>query len=141
MLDLSVCLDHRECIKQQQGRTIIEVVEASIVFLCLPEVKPVPELFQEAGYYTCIGSGLLDLDYRSQPLTDRSRERMGKTDYNFDWKRSIYDGNDWSGRRSGQPFFMQVQLHGGKLRGASEEAYDAFRQQAYSLLGNVTDPG
>ncbi|HBU38798.1 MAG TPA: sulfatase, partial [Planctomycetaceae bacterium] len=64
-------------------------------------VKPVPQLFQEAGYYTCIGSGLLDLDYRSQPLTDRSRERMGKTDYNFDWKRSIYDGNDWSGRRSG----------------------------------------
>ena len=104
-------------------------------------VKPVPELFQEAGYYTCIGSGLLDLDYRSQPLTDRSRERMGKTDYNFDWKRSIYDSNDWSGRRVGQPFFMQVQLHGGKLRGASEEAYAAFRRQAYSLLGSVTDPG
>ena len=35
------------------------------------KVKPVPELFQEAGYYTCIGSGLIDLDYRSQPLTDR----------------------------------------------------------------------
>jgi arylsulfatase A-like enzyme len=35
---------------------------------------------------------------------------------------------------------MQVQLHGGKLRGASEEAYDAFSRQAYSLLGNVTDP-
>ncbi len=104
-------------------------------------VKPVPELFQEAGYYTCIGSGLLDLDYRSQPLTERSRERMGKTDYNFDWKRSIYDSNDWSGRRSGQPFFMQVQLHGGKLRGASEEAYAAFKRQAYSLLGSVTDPG
>ena len=84
------------------------------------KVKPVPELFQEAGYYTCIGSGLIDLDYRSQPLTDRSRERMGKTDYNFDWNRDIYDGNDWSGRRSGQPFFMQVQLHGGKLpRGLS----------------------
>ena len=47
-------------------------------------VKPVPQLFQEAGYYTCIGSGLLDLDYRSQPFTDRSRGRMGKTDYNFD---------------------------------------------------------
>ena len=102
-------------------------------------VKPVPELFQEAGYYTCIGSGLLDLDYRSQPFTDRSRERMGKTDYNFDWKRSIYNGNDWSGRCDGQPFFMQVQLHGGKLRGASEEGYVAFRRQAHNLLGNVTD--
>ena len=103
-------------------------------------LKPVPELFQEAGYYTCIGSGLLDIDYRSQPFTDRSRERMGKTDYNFDWKRSIYDGNDWSGRRDGQPFFMQVQLHGGKLRGASEEGYVAFRRQAHNLLGSVTDP-
>ena len=103
-------------------------------------VRPVPELFQEAGYYTCIGSGLLDLDHRSQPFTVRSRERMGKTDYNFDWKRSIYAGNDWSGRHAGQPFFMQVQLHGGKLRGASEEAYGAFRRLAYNLLGTVTDP-
>ena len=41
-------------------------------------VKPVPKLFQEAGYYTCIGSGLLDLDYRSQPLTDRSRGKNGE---------------------------------------------------------------
>ena len=104
-------------------------------------VKPVPQLFQEAGYYTCIGSGLLDLDYRSQPFSDRSRERLGKTDYNFDWKRSIYDDNDWSGRRSGQPFFMQVQLHGGKLRGASVEAYAAFEQQVAELVGEGADSG
>ena len=104
-------------------------------------VEPVPELFQEAGYYTCIGSGLLDLDFRSQPLTDRSRERMGKTDYNFDWKSSIYDDNDWSGRRSGQPFFMQVQLHGGKLRGASARGYAAFEQQVKNQVGGVTDSG
>ena len=104
-------------------------------------VKPVPQLFQEAGYYTCIGSGLLDLDYRSQPFTDRSRGRMGKTDYNFDWKRSIYDDNDWSGRLAGQPFFMQVQLHGGKLRGASAEAYAAFEQQVNNAVGEATDFG
>ena len=29
----------------------------------------------------------------------------------------MYDGNDWAGRKPGQPFFMQVQLHGGKYRG------------------------
>ena len=104
-------------------------------------VKPVPELFQEAGYYTCIGSGLLDLDYRSQPFTDRSRGRMGKTDYNFDWKRTMYDANDWSGRHAGQPFFMQVQLHGGKLRGASTKAYAAFEQQVNSVVGEATDFG
>ena len=53
-------------------------------------------------------------------MTDRSRNRLGKTDYNFEWDPKIYDSNDWSGRNKNQPFFMQVQLHGGKLRGASE---------------------
>ena len=31
-------------------------------------------------------------------------------------------------------------MHGGKLRGASEEGYVAFRRQAHNLLGSVTDP-
>jgi arylsulfatase A-like enzyme len=71
----------------------------------LPEgVEPVPVLFQRAGYYTCIGG----------PLA--RGKGLGKTDYNFAWKPSMYDGNDWSGRKPGQPFFMQVQLHGGKYR-------------------------
>ena len=87
----------------------------------LPEgVQPLPAIFREHGYYTCNGSGLQDLDYRTQPMTDRSRNRLGKTDYNFEWDPEIYDSNDWSGRNKNQPFFMQVQLHGGKLRGASE---------------------
>lgn len=34
----------------------------------LPEdVQPVPTLFQKAGYYTCIGSGLPDKDFRGMP--------------------------------------------------------------------------
>ena len=33
----------------------------------LPEgVRPIPAIFQEAGYYTCIGSGLENLDFRTQ---------------------------------------------------------------------------
>ena len=44
-------------------------------------VSPIPKLFQEAGYYTCIGSGLQGYDFRSQPS---STKRIGKTDYNFD---------------------------------------------------------
>jgi len=31
------------------------------------EVVPTPKLFQNAGYYTCIGSGLPDLDFRGLP--------------------------------------------------------------------------
>jgi len=67
-------------------------------------VEPVPQRFQRAGYYTAIGSW------------PPRGEAFGKTDYNFEWNPSIYDGNDWSGRAPGQPFFMQVQLRGGKNR-------------------------
>ncbi|MFN4258480.1 MAG: sulfatase [Gemmataceae bacterium] len=71
----------------------------------LPDgVDPVPVLFQRAGYYTC-NSGW--------PVG----KNFGKTDYNFEWDRQMYDGNDWSERRPGQPFFAQIQLPGGKYRG------------------------
>lgn len=71
----------------------------------LPEgVELVPALFQKAGYYTCISDGKPDA------------RTLGKTDYNFEWDRSVYNGPDWSGRKPGQPFFMQVQLLGGKHR-------------------------
>ncbi|MCH2208043.1 MAG: sulfatase [Lentisphaerales bacterium] len=65
-------------------------------------VKTVPELFKEAGYYTCNGS---------------AEGKVGKRDYNFvhDYKK-MYDGADWSGKKVGQPFFAQVQLKGGKRR-------------------------
>ncbi len=109
--------------------------------ITLPDgVQPVPKLFQDAGYYTCIGSGLADRDYRSQPTRTRTQNRLGKTDYNFDWDKSIYDSHDWSGRQPEQPFFMQVQLQGGKLRGASATQYENFNQQVKAALGNVTDP-
>jgi len=103
-------------------------------------VRPVPSLFQDAGYYTCIGSGLQDLDFRSQLFSSKARSRLGKTDYNFDWDKSIYDSHDWFGRRTGQPFFMQVQLHGGKLRGASGSHYDKLDEQIKNVFGTVTDP-
>ncbi len=75
--------------------------------------RPVPALFQDAGYYTCIGSGLPGVDSSGNPT---KRDSLGKTDYNFDWENEIYDSHDWAGRAGGQPFFMQVQLHGGKIR-------------------------
>ncbi len=109
--------------------------------ITLPEgVRPVPSLFQDAGYYTCIGSGLEDRDFRTQPFTASTRNRLGKTDYNFDWDPSIYDSHDWSGRKEGQPFFMQVQLHGGKLRGSSVAHYETFDQQVQEVFGTITDP-
>lgn len=67
-------------------------------------VKLIPQLFQNAGYYTTNGYP-----------TNRNK-KIAKTDYNFAWAPSVYDGNDWSARRKGQPFFAQIQLHGGKMR-------------------------
>lgn len=63
------------------------------------EIKLVPELFAEAGYYVVNGG-------------------TGKTDYNFITRDGMYAGKDWKGRRPDQPFFAQVQLRGGKFRKA-----------------------
>ncbi len=112
-------------------------------------VTPLPVLFQEAGYYTCIGSGLLDKDAQGRLHAEtegrnKSRKsaaaRLGKTDYNFEWDAAMYDNNDWSGRAADQPFFMQVQLHGGKLREGTPEARAAFHQRVKQELGNTVDP-
>lgn len=105
-----------------------------------PDVHPVPVLFKQHGYHTCNGSGLLNLDFRTQAKTSRTQSRLGKTDYNFTWDPSMYDSNDWSDRDPGQPFFMQVQLHGGKLRGASDAQYNSFTKQVINLLGEATSP-
>lgn len=119
----------------------------------LPDgVRPVPELFQDAGYYTCIGSGLVDKDFRGLPDGERvgkgkgkkaasnSAGRLGKTDYNFDWNAAMYNSHDWAGRSGDQPFFMQVQLHGGKLREGTAEARAAFRDRVIRELGSAVKP-
>lgn len=90
----------------------------------LPEgVQPVPALFQQAGYYTAIGG------------FNAKGKQLGKTDYNFEWNQTIYDGNDWSNRRADQPFFMQVQLHGGKYREGAK-----WLESARKAFGTLTSP-
>jgi arylsulfatase A-like enzyme len=105
----------------------------------LPEgVRPVPELFQEAGYYTCIGSGLPGESRAGKQA--RAGGQLGKTDYNFEWNPKMFDGADWAGRKPGQPFFMQAQLAGGKLRGGSDATAQRLAERAKSELGDATDP-
>ena len=95
----------------------------------LPEgVRPIPELFQEAGYYTTCSSWPIRPD------------RLGKTDYNFEWDEEMYDGSDWTKRQSGQPFFAQIQTPGGKLRGASRESFEKTAERAEKKFGSRTDP-
>lgn len=64
------------------------------------EVTLIPQLFRNAGYHVVNGG-------------------KAKTDYNFITRKDLYDGRDWSTRKGGQPFFAQIQLHGGKRRNAT----------------------
>lgn len=75
-------------------------------------VPTIPRLFKDAGYFTCNSSSGLP------------NARPGKTDYNFIWNAEDYDDSDWAGREEGQPFFAQVQLHGGKNRKAHQHNTD-----------------
>ncbi|MCM8527413.1 MAG: sulfatase [Lentisphaeraceae bacterium] len=101
----------------------------------LPEgVEPVPVLFQKAGYWTCMGSGLPGYDKSG----NKGKNGLGKTDYNFTWNKSMYNSPDWAGRKEGQPFFMQVQLHGGKIRGAGTSQYAKTEKRAQKLFGEST---
>ncbi|MBI4662891.1 MAG: sulfatase [Verrucomicrobia bacterium] len=105
----------------------------------LPDgVVPIPVLFQKAGYYTCIGSGLLNANRAGRPANRGGG--LGKTDYNFEWDEKIYDSNDWADRKPGQPFFMQVQLAGGKLRGGTDAAARQLLERAAREFGSGTDP-
>ena len=74
-------------------------------------VRTLPELFKEAGYFTC-NSGF-NLNWKNP----------GKTDYNFSFDESkLYDGTDWTNRKPNQPFFAQIQLNGGKSRESKFES-------------------
>jgi len=101
----------------------------------LPEgVALVPSLFQRAGYFTCIGSGLPDVN-RAGKKRPRGDGALGKTDYNFEWNPNIYDSSDWKTRKPGQPFFMQVQLAGGKLRGGTDGSAKNLSERAAQEFG------
>jgi len=105
----------------------------------LPDgVEMVPAILQRAGYYTCIGSGLPQVTRAGKK--GKGAAELGKTDYNFEWNAKVYDGPDWSGRRPGQPFFMQVQLAGGKLRGGDDNSAQKLSERARQEFGGAVQP-
>ena len=111
----------------------------------LPDgVVPVPAQFQKAGYFTCIGSGLTGEPKRGKKAAKGDGKGgvggLGKTDYNFEWDPKIYDSHDWATRKPGQPFFMQVQLAGGKLRGGTDASAIKLLATAAKEFGAGTDP-
>lgn len=66
----------------------------------LPDpVKPITEYLKKEGYYTVLGE-----------VKEEGLRGYGKTDYNFNLDKSIFDGNDWKGRKIAQPFFAQLMV-------------------------------
>lgn len=88
-------------------------------------VELIPRLFQRAGYHT---------SNCSWP----PRNKISKTDYNFEWDPAVYDSGNWADRKPGQPFFTQIQLRGGKLRGHGDG--DQWPATVKKTLGSVTKP-
>ena len=95
-------------------------------------ITPIPVLFQQAGYYTCIGSGLAAVTRNGEAPKKKQAAGggLGKTDYNFEYDGKMYNSADWSGRKADQPFFMQVQLAGGKLRGGTVASCQKLAERA-----------
>jgi len=110
----------------------------------LPEgIEPIPAILQRSGYHTCIGSGLVanPTNGKGGKGKGKGKSGLGKTDYNFEYDPDIYDGADWSTRDEGQPFFMQVQRAGGKLReGPMDKREEKFRAKVRDAFGATTDP-
>jgi arylsulfatase A-like enzyme len=93
-------------------------------------MKTVPQTMKEAGYHT----SNLSFD---EFLRTNDPVRIAKTDYNFAWNRpATYDTNHWATRVAGQPFFVQVQLNGGKNRG--QKPGPLWPNKARATLGSVT---
>ena len=98
----------------------------------------VSELFHQAGYH--VNNVTWEAFLKgSEELSKDAKVAIAKTDYNFEWEpQKSYDATHWSMRGEGKPFFVQVQLHGGKFRGqAPKEAWPAKVQKE---LGSITRP-
>lgn len=64
----------------------------------LPEpIRPITEYLRGAGYYT---ANVKD------PAP--GAKASGKTDFNFQTDRPVFDGDDWADRAPGQPFYAQI---------------------------------
>lgn len=103
----------------------------------LPDgVSLVPAMLKDAGYH--VNNLTLDQFLRSeQDAGTKPQVPVAKTDYNFQWDSvATYDPTHWSVREKGKPFFVQVQLQGGKHRGQGNGR--EWPRRAAAALGSCT---
>lgn len=98
-------------------------------------VVPVPTLFRAAGYQV-LNLRFEDFVKPAARVEKSSAVRVAKTDYNFETDPKLYDVVHWRARGTGQPFFCQIQLHGGKFRGHGDG--ERWPARVESTLGSRT---
>ncbi len=93
-------------------------------------MSTVPAMMRQAGYHTT------NLTFDAF-MKAGGTVAAAKTDYNFVWDAAdTYDATHWADRKPGQPFFTQVQLHGGKHRG--QKPMEAWPKKVQQTLGSIT---
>ncbi|MEQ1828794.1 MAG: sulfatase, partial [Pirellula sp.] len=99
-------------------------------------VELVPAVFRKSGYHT--NNLTVEAFTRSDEEISKSPSvKVAKTDYNFEWEPSqTYDDMHWATREKGKPFFVQVQLHGGKHRGQGTST--KWPEKVKKDLGSIT---
>lgn len=107
--------------------------------IALPEgVVPVPTLFRRANYHV---NNLTVEDFlrSDEDAAARPQAKVAKTDYNYVFEPTeLYDARHWSRRPAGKPFFVQVQMQGGKLRGHG--VGPNWPKKFAANVGTPTDP-
>ncbi|MFG0255592.1 MAG: sulfatase-like hydrolase/transferase [Rhodopirellula sp. JB053] len=73
----------------------------------------ITQYLRDAGYYNAKGCGY-----------------SGKTDLNFKPAETLFDGNDWSSAKTGQPIFAQITLDGTHRQDANEKKWRAIRKRS-----------
>ncbi len=77
------------------------------------------------------------------PSAGRSRPEEtapGKTDYNFEWDRAMYDGSDWSDREDGTAVLHAVRIARRQTPRRGAQQYDAWAKRVFSELGSNVPP-
>ncbi len=105
--------------------------------ITLPDnVQLVPAMLRNAGYH--VNNLTVEQFLKStQEAVAKPEVPIAKTDYNFQWNPAdTYDRTHWTTRPAGKPFFVQVQLHGGKHRGQGNGT--EWPRKAQAELGSCT---
>ncbi len=93
---------------------------------------PLPTLLRQAGWFVTNAA--------APEMNPGGSVSRGKTHYNFAHSAAtLFDGDDWTQRSPGQPFFAQFQIKQPHRPFAIPESYDETALQAITIPANYPD--